>query len=354
MKLVNKAIMIVILFLVLVFDISLLVLKKENYSYLENRYLSDFSISKIENYLNDHFPFRNQLLFLKNKIELLEGKTYINDVYVGKDNYLIPNFINNSKSHYIYESINDFSKDKSVYVMFVPDSILINEDKLYYHLDIEEGKELDYLYSNLKYSHNILLTDVLKEKNKDEEMYYKTDHHWTSFGAYYAYTEFMKAKNEPYLTKDQFVVKKISSDFMGTSSSKVLGHNIKDDIYSFYTFNDLEVNYVDENIITDTLYSDEYLNKKDKYSYFLGNNKREIIIHNKSNNNGKKILVIKNSYGNVFVPFLVNHYEYVHVIDLRYFNDSVTDYLNKNSINETLILYNMNNLYSDMSIVRLK
>lgn len=353
MRQINKGITILIFLIILFFDFFLFVSKKEDYSYLENRYLQEFSIKKIDEYISDHFPFRNTLLSIKNKVELMAGKTYINDVYVGKDNYLIPDFVNNPKSHYIYEVINEFAKDKQVYVMFVPDSILINEDKLHYHLDNDENAEIDYLYNNLKYTNNIDLREILKEKNKGEEMYYKTDHHWTSFGAYYAYTQFMKSKGERYFTKDQFDIDLVSLDFMGTSSSKVLGLNINDSIYTFNTDDDIEVHYVDDNVFTDTLYSEEYLDKKDKYSFFLDNNHSEIIIHNKDINNEKKILVIKNSYGNCFIPFLVNHYEYVYVIDLRYFVPKVSEYLENNGINESLILYNMNNLYGDMSIVRL-
>ncbi|MBR2710957.1 MAG: hypothetical protein IKE89_00615 [Bacilli bacterium] len=354
MKKANKIIFIFVILIIVLFDFIFIFSKKGNYSYLENRYLKKFAISNINEYISDHFPSRNRLLSIKTKADLLSGKTYINDTYICKDNYLIPKFINNPKSHYIYETINDFSKDKNVYVMFVPDSILVNEDKMYYHLDIEEDNELDNLYKNLKYSTNIDLRDVLIENNKEEQMYYRTDHHWTTFGAYYAYVEFMKTKNEEYLNREDFNIEKVSSEFMGTTSSKVLGVNIVDDIYTFNTNNDLEVNYVDKNVITDTLYNEKYLSEKDKYAYFLDNNHSEIIIHNKNLTNNKKILVVKNSYANSFIPFLTNHYEYIYVIDMRYFNNNVSDYIENNNIEETLILYNMYNLYMDMSIVKME
>ncbi len=353
MKTINKTIFFLVILVVIIFDLMFLMSKKETYSYLENRYLKKFSIKEIDGYLSDHFPFRNSFLAIKNRTELAAGKTYINDTYIGKDNYLIPTFVNSTKSHYIYEAINDFAVDKQVYVMFVPDSILVNENKLYYHLDILEDKEIDNLYAKLSYSTNIDVRKTLKEHNNKENMYYKTDHHWTSYGAYYGYVEFMKTKGERYLDKEEFEIKKVSSDFVGTTASKVLGLDIKDDIYTFNTNSDLVVTYVGENKITNSLYNEEYLDKKDKYSYFLDNNHGEIIIHNKNLNNGEKLLVIKNSYANCFIPFLVNHYENIHVVDLRYFNEKVSDYLVKNNINETLILYNMNNLYSDMSIVKL-
>ena len=268
MKSINKTIFIFIFIIILLLDIIFLISKKDYYSYLENRYLKKFNILNMDEYISDHFPFRKNLLSYKNILEILSGKTYINETYIAKDDYLIPNFINNSKSHYIYETINEFAKNKDVYVMFVPDSIIINEEKLYYHLEIEEDKELDNLYKKLIYTTNIDMTDILKSHNNNEKMYYKTDHHWTSFASYYAYQEFMKIKCSSYLKKEDFTIKKVTSDFEGTSSSKVLGLNIKDSIYTFNTNNKLEVNYVDNNVITNSLYNEDYLKKKDKYSYF--------------------------------------------------------------------------------------
>ena len=178
------------LFIVLtinIISISLLFLfvieKKYDFSEEENRYLEKFSIDNIDTYIIDHFPFRLQFIYLKNKFEYLLGKRYINNTYIGKDNYLIPDFQDNKKKKYIIDTINTFNRNnRNVDVMIVPDSILINENKLSYHKSINEEDEIKYLYNKLN-TNNINVIDSLKEENKYTQMYYKTDHHWTSFGA---------------------------------------------------------------------------------------------------------------------------------------------------------------------------
>ena len=103
--------------------------KKESYSEFENRYLTKFSLNNVESYLLDNAPFRNELLKLKNKIELLCGKTLVNGVYVANDDYLLPEKVEIKKSSLVIETINDFAKNIQTDVMIVPDSIYINSDK---------------------------------------------------------------------------------------------------------------------------------------------------------------------------------------------------------------------------------
>ena len=184
-------------------------------------------------------------------------------------------------------------------------------------------------------------------------MYYKTDHHWNTFGAYYAYVEYRKNKNKKYYDIDIFNIKKVSNNFLGSSYYKILGIGKSEDIYKFDINNNLKVKYVYEKELKKSIYEDHYLKEKDQYSYFLNNNHALIEITNEYVNNGS-IIVIKNSYANSFVPFLVNHYNKVYVIDLRYFSESVSDLIEENSIDDILILYNLNNLYSDFSIVKLQ
>ena len=117
MKKANKIIFIFVILIIVLFDFIFIFSKKENYSYLENRYLKKFTISNINEYISDHFPSRNRLLSIKTKVDLLSGKTYINDTYICKDNYLIPKFINNTKSYYIYDNINYFFTYKNIFVI---------------------------------------------------------------------------------------------------------------------------------------------------------------------------------------------------------------------------------------------
>ncbi len=349
-KISNVLLFIFIMIINLFFIISFISSKKESFSEEENRYLSKFNIKNIEEYINDYFPFRTKLIGIKNRIEYLSGKELINGIYVGKDDYLISDFIDieKKKKDYIIDSINDFNSiNGNVDVMIVPDSIYYNSDKIDNIREVDkEDEEISYLYSKLN-TNNIDL-------RKENITFYKSDHHWTTDGAFEAYKAYFNSKNKYYYDINRFYRKKVSSSFLGTSSSLVLGLAKEDDMYIYDIDNNIEVSYVYEKKTSDSLYNFDYLDKKDKYAMFLDNNHALIEITNKDLNDESSIVIIKNSYANSFIPFIVNHYNKVYVIDLRYFNENVSDFIIKNNIKDKLILYNLNNLYSDLSIVRLK
>ncbi len=327
---------------------------KMEFSEVENRYLQEFSIKDFDKYMSDYFPFRANLVKIKNRVEVLFGKNLINGVYVGDDDYLVPQMVVSENRDFLIKSINNFAKNHYVDVLIVPDSIAVNGDKISNKLADDQEKEIEYIYSKLKYSNNYNVVESLKKGNGKNQMYYKTDHHWTSYGAFTAYQDYFYQKGIDAVSVDNFELTKVSDDFLGTSSSLALGlakpeeMNILDKKYS------VEVNYVYENVKTSSLYNYDYLEKKDKYSMFLDNNHGLITIKNKEVSDGSNILLIKNSYANCFIPFIVNHYENIHVVDLRYFGGSVSKYVDDNKIDNILVLYNLNNFYSDKSIIRLK
>ena len=350
----NKILFITVSVIVISFLGIFIFSPKKDFSEVENRYLQEFDINELDKYMSDHFPFRSGLVKIKNKVEVLMGKNLINGIYVGSDDYLIPKMVTSENRDYLIKSINNFSKDHEVDVLIAPDSIAVNDDKINNKLSDSQKEEIEYIYSELKYSNNYNIIDCLKKHNKENQMYYKTDHHWTSYGAFYAYQEYLSKKGMESISIDEFEVKKVSDDFLGTSSSLALGLAKKEDMYILDKDVDVEVNYVYEEIKTNSLYNYDYLNKKDKYAMFLDNNHGLITIKNNDINDGSNLLLIKNSYANSFVPFIINHYENVHVIDLRYFGDSISKYVEDNKMDNILILYNLNNFYSDKSIIRLK
>ena len=131
------------------------------------------------------------------------------------------------------------------------------------------------------------------------------------------------------------------------------GANDKDTIYSFQLENsNFTVEYLDK--ITNSLYNEDYLTKKDKYSYFLDNNHPFIKITNHNVNNGEELLIIKDSYANSFIPILANHYEKIHVIDPRYYNMPITDYIKDNDIKNVLLLYNVNSIDTDQGVITIR
>ena len=340
------------------------------YSENENRYLQTFPnfsisdvlngkyISKIEQYLSDHFAFRDQLVGLKSTVEQLLGKSKINNIYIASDDYLIEDYEKPENPDRIIEIFNEFfTKNNFVNnnLMLVPTSISINSNKLPHFASYDSQMEtIDYIYKKIKMS-TISVYETLLEHNETYPMYYRLDHHWTSYAAYYAYVEYCKYNNLPYLNIDEYSITEVTNNFNGTLYSKANIYNYKSD--SIYLFlpkipDDLKVEYILEDKITttNTLYDYSYLETKDKYSIFLSNNHPLIKITNNLNKSDKKLLVIKDSYANSLIPFLTYNYKEIHVIDPRYYKDSITNYISENKITDSLFVYNMNTIGSDTGI----
>ena len=340
------------------------------YSENENRYLQTFPnfsisdalngkyISKIEQYLSDHFAFRDQLVGLKSTVEQLLGKSKINNIYIASDDYLIEDYEKPENPDRIIEIFNEFfTKNNFVNnnLMLVPTSISINSNKLPHFASYDSQMEtIDYIYKKIKMS-TISVYETLLEHNETYPMYYRLDHHWTSYAAYYAYVEYCKYNNLPYLNIDEYSITEVTNNFNGTLYSKANIYNYKSD--SIYLFlpkipDDLKVEYILEDKITttNTLYDYSYLETKDKYSIFLSDNHPLIKITNNLNKSDKKLLVIKDSYANSLIPFLTYNYKEIHVIDPRYYKDSITNYISENKITDSLFVYNMNTIGSDTGI----
>lgn len=340
--------------------------KSNNINEMENRVLQskpNFSlkslfngkyIQSVENYLTDYFPFRNSFISIKTFTEKVTLKSEINDVYLGKDNYLIEKYNKNEDVDKIVELINNF-KNKVVYaninLLLVPNSITINEDKL--PLFAPKAKQIettDNIYSKVKVN-KINVYNILLDKNKQYQMFYYLDHHWTSYGAYYAYTLFCLSNNIEPLEINDFDIKEVTNNFNGTLYSKSgVYNNTPDKIHIFNYDNNLKVeyiNYLTNEVykVTSSLYELSYLEGKDKYNIFLdGINHNLVVITNNDIKNNKELLVIKDSYGNSIIPFLVNHYSKIHVIDLRNYDSDVSTYIKENNIKDVLILYNLNTI----------
>jgi hypothetical protein len=242
--------------------------------------------------------------------------------------------------------------------MFIPTKIFVYQDKLPRNVDIYNQEEMiDLIYENIDDGVNkIRLSDIFMKEKDNYQLYYKTDHHWTSYGAYIGYREFSINNGIDYIDIDLFKQEVITDSFIGSTYSKVVDFDSDyEDIVLFdYKGYDIDVNYVVENKSTKSLYNYEYLDKKDKYAMFLDNNHPLIKITNNNINKSKNILIIKDSYANSMIPFLVNHYGTIHVIDPRYYKKSISKYLLENNINDVLFLYNIGTLASDSNILSVR
>ena len=356
----KKFVDIIVQTIIVIMLILTIVLPKKEFSENENRYLKTFPIFKIEKILNgkymtlmtdyiaDHFPFRENLLSFKTNTLKLVGVKRQNNVYYADDDYLIEEYskpVNNEKIINIVNRFINNNPNIKYDFMLVPTSTYILKDKLpKYNLNYDESKTIDY-FKNKFLGNFIDVTDILLN-HKEEDIYYRTDHHWTTKGAYYGYLKFSMYNNIiPY----NYNFKEVSNSFYGTLYSKVIDNNIKPDtIYQAVDNNKYLINYQGNE--TSSLYNEDYLNKKDKYSYFLNGNQSLITISN-LNVTDNEILIIKDSYANSFIPLICRHFSKIHVIDPRYYKGTISNYIKENNINHVLFLYNVKTIDEDLGIL---
>ena len=329
-------------------------------SFVNGEYLNG-----VNDYINDHFAFRNFYLKLNSWWEVqIMGKKENNGVYIGEDGYLFEkvNFNENEQKN-INESINtilNFSEKMEkinvpTYFMLIPNSIYINSDKLPNNVEtLDQEKIINEIYNKSENTININVTKSLKKENENKQLYFKTDHHINSDGAYVVYTEFCKAANLPIINLNEFEKVILSDDFLGTFDSKAQLLNQESDTLFVYknTINTNIKEAIYDKEVTNSIFNENYLIGKDKYSYFLnGNNSRAII---KTNNaNDKKILVIKDSYAHIMSQFLCQDYSEIHFLDPRYTNFNYEEYVKKNGITDVLFLYNVSTFMQDTSISKI-
>ncbi len=359
--------MLTYIFLIIIFSFPIfhIALKDKDFSFIENRPLKTFPKFSYENlisgefnndissYIDDHFPLRDDFISIRSLFEILIGRRDINGVYISKNNYLIEVFkdidIDITKKN--ISLINNLSDDYNITLMLIPTSSEVLSHLLpSYALRVDEKKYLNYVKTLL--NPNVKFINPLEPlfDRKDDYIYYKTDHHYTTLGAYICYLKYLKENGLD--SPLNMTPKKVTDDFLGSLFSKVnlKGHE-SDSIYIYESKNKnpLVVNYMNKK--TNSLYEFSHLkNKRDGYNIFLDNNHPLIKITTSINNN-KSICILKDSFCNSFIPFLVDHFNEIHVIDLRFFQKNIISYLVENNLKDILVYYNTKNFSLDKNLI---
>ena len=205
---------------------------------------------------------------------------------------------------------------------------------------------------------NISFVDTyttLLEHNK-EDLFYRTDHHWTTLGAFYSYQRLGDFMNFTPKDSDDYDIELVSNSFNGALASKS-GYDTKQKdkvrVYIPKDENDkVVVNYEEEQKKTATLYESDKLDEKDKYQVFLGGN-HPIVKIDTSSTSGKTLLIFKDSYANSFTPFLLKDYKTITIVDYRYFSGNLQSIVESNNITDVLVLYEMSNFMKDKNLVKM-
>ena len=185
----------------------------------------------------------------------------------------------------------------------------------------------------------------------DEQLYYKTDHHWTSAGAGYALAEM--AGNLGILDPEtSYASYTVSGSFQGTLASKSGRHSVADEIRILVPKTKMPEYYVyypDTQTSTTSVYIRSKLKEKDQYQVFFGGNHPSVEIHTTADT-GKNILIFKDSYANAFVPLLIPYYDNIIMIDPRYYYEDVNQVISSAEITDVLFLYSQNTFATDTTL----
>jgi len=359
-----------IFFFVLVFMLAVQILEEDKkMSQTENRVLATFPdatisnvvdgsfMTKIEEYFSDQFYEREKIVSAKTVISRLLGKKEINDVYLGSDNRLfeVPSEFDNDKVQNTITSMNSFSggcKIENKFLIIAPNATEIYPDNLPKYLELrQQEEEIKQIYSNIESDViKIVAVHTLKASN-DKNLYFKTDHHWTSEAAFLVFDEFMEMAEIPYSKKDYEKII-LSNSFYGTLSSSSGIYEKPDEITAILP-QKYEGKYYVHNLDTlektASVLFPEKLKERNHYEVFFGGNYGKLQIQT-DNLNSQSILIIKDSYANCFIPLLIPYFEKIVVIDPRYFSEEINNVLEDNNFTHLLYVYNLNTFVEDVSL----
>ena len=366
-----------------VFTVAHLALPDREFSENENRYLEQmpkpvftgptanfFSgefMSDFETYVTDQFPLRDAFMTVKAACELAVGKTVNNDVYFGENDTLFAGVANPGEEtidkNLSYVDTLAGKTDIPVYFSLVPNKLNVISDLLsnppVAQLFAEDKLALsvNYLGSDLwakaEALSNANWIDMMPifQSHADEGLFYRTDHHWNSLGAYYGYVALMEGMGITPVPLDEYEKTTVSTEFLGTTySSSGAGWITPDNIDIYVPEEGVNVTvYPTGKPEEGALYNEEKLSVKDKYSYFMGGNTPLAVIKTE-HTDAPKILVVRDSYSDSLAPFLAQDYAEVHLIDLRYYKMSPALYAAQYGIDQALVLYSNANFATDQNL----
>ena len=331
-----------------------LLLPDRSFSELENRNLRSLPeltyhkftsgryMTEAESYASDQIALRNGWVAIKALGEILSGKQENNGIYFADSGTLIRRVEEPDEAllEANLQSLHAFTEQSDVPVFFglIPSAAAVWKDKLPPGAPTaDERGWTERLYSGTA-AKNIDIAAAL-EAHSDEGIYYRTDHHWTSLGAFYGANAILQEMGLQGLNISDYTPQVVSDSFLGTNFSSAGAWWISPDPITVYVPG--EGKAVISNFTgreePGRLYVPEQLEVKNKYAYFLGGNQPLCVIRSQAE--GPKLLVIRDSYSDCLAPFLTERFGEVHLFDLRYNRLSALEYVREQGIDMVLVLY---------------
>ncbi|MBO4418670.1 MAG: hypothetical protein J5789_02450 [Oscillospiraceae bacterium] len=309
----------------------------------------------IEEYLADQFPLRDCWVAVKTIAERLSGKQESGGVYFADDGYLIEIHRSFDEAQLrqnidAVKRLQDLMDEQGVSLRFLP--VPTAGDILREKLPAFAPNANQRAVIALAKQQGLRVVDVTEtlDAHKDAYLFYKTDHHWTSLGAYYVWAEWMEDMGRTPALLAEWTVETLTDRFRGTTYAKVNDPFAAfDTIDAYYKTKTHRVAYNSGSYVTDSIYEDKFLDGADQYGVFLNSNQADTVV---SGSGTGRLLILKDSYANCFAQFCVDDFQQTHLIDLRFFRGSILDYIAENGITEVLVLYNIPNFAQDTAVSR--
>ena len=359
--------------IIVIFGALIFLLPKADFSEEENRMLADFPEFSFEtlmsgeftegiaDFYSDRFPLRDLFVGIKSTAERLMGKSENNGVIEGEDGYIIER-LEYSESDYEILTANlaalkTFEKYAEglgfdTTVALAPRAIDVMTSKLP-PLYGSERNEAVWTTAESICAEVLTFTDLLRARaDGGEQVWYKTDHHYTTLGAYYVYCALGESLGyEPY-PLEFFTVETASEDFLGTTYSASGMKWVKSEKIELFRYSDDEKYAVTwEGGALSGFYDESYLEKKDKYSVFLGGN--HALTSVKGEGDKPTLLLFKDSFSHALTPFLALHFD-IELVDLRLYSKSAAKLIEETAPDKVLIYYGIDTLATSPEIERIR
>jgi hypothetical protein len=366
------------------FALGFLLIPQKSFSVIENRELavmpalsadaamSGEFMSDFESYLLDHFPLRDMWVGLAGAADIALGKKDNGRVYFGGDSWLFSadniDFdllgVNLGYMQDFMSAVASTYPDVEFSVIAAPASWNVAGDMLPASAPVDDEDEaISTIREVLSGAAPVCdPTEALTEAFRSGlRVYYRTDHHWTTRGAYVAYRAWAESLGLTPTAEADFNVITVSESFYGTNASKAGLPWTKPDSMEIFMPKDaapikmtIESEKADEESrVSDSLYAAEFLAERDKYAYFLGGNNPVITIDTGAIDGGT-LLILKDSFAHSLAPFLTTHFSRVILVDPRYHRSGLDRFFRENNITDVLFLYSAVQLSNDRNLFYLK
>ena len=338
------------------------------FSKMENRYLASMPkaewetvssgawMQQLETYLADHVPARDEWVQMKNTMLQLTGRKQIGQVvYAGDDRLIQVQDISMEQLKKNVQLISDFAAVLPEQVRF---NLLVapNASWIYQNLLPEETQTydpeqaLEILQTEMSQKIRLIVPyDTLKQ-HKNEAIYFKTDHHWTMRGAAYAYRALAEELDMMGQDPFEYNIEISKLKFLGSIYSQAPSFGFEGEMFEIFQVPGLEATWT-TGLQSGPVLDREKLSEKDQYAAFFGGNYGFVRIENERARSDEKLLILKDSYANILVPFLIEDYREIIMVDLRYYKGSVKALATEEAVDQILAIYNMDFLCTDQSFV---